>query len=71
MKTYRGVNIMRVKEIVKILKADGWYELPSKATSHMQFKHPTKPGKVTVANHSGDIPPFTLRSILKQAQIEM
>ncbi len=61
---------MRIKEVVKILKADGWVELPGKATSHMQFKHPEKPGKVTVSNHSGDLPPFTLKSIWRQAQIE-
>lgn len=50
---------MKVKEVVRLLKADGWVELPGKATSHRQFKHPIKPGKVTVANHPGDIPPFT------------
>jgi len=60
---------MRVNEVIKRLCADGWYELPGKATSHIQLKHPTKPGKVTVANHPGDIPPFTLKSIWKQAGI--
>jgi len=61
---------MKVKEVVRILKTDGWYELPRTATSHVQFKHPTKPGKVTVAKHPGDLPPFTLKSIWKQAQID-
>jgi predicted RNA binding protein YcfA (HicA-like mRNA interferase family) len=60
---------MKVKEVLRILYTDGWYELPGKATSHIQLKHPTKPGKVTVANHSGDIPPHTLNSIWKQAGI--
>jgi len=60
---------MRVNEVIKRLRADGWYELPGKATSHIQLKHPTKQGKVTVANHQGDIPPFTLKSIWKQAGI--
>ena len=58
---------MKVNEVLKRLRADGWYELPGKPTSHIQLKHPTKPGKVTVANHPGDIPPFTLKSIWKQA----
>ena len=61
---------MRVNEIIRKLHADGWHEIPGKATSHIQLKHPTKPGKVTVANHSGDIPTFTLNSILKQAGLK-
>ena len=61
---------MRVTEVLKLLYADGWYELSSKATSHIQLKHPSKPGKVTVANHPGDIPPLTLKSIFKQAGIK-
>jgi len=62
---------MKVNEVIKRLRADGWYELPGKATSHIQLKHPIKQGKVTVANHSGDIPPFTLKSIWKQAGITL
>ena len=61
---------MKVSEVLKRLNADGWYELPGKATSHIQLKHPTKPGKVTVANHPDNIPPFTLKSIWKQAGIK-
>jgi len=53
---------MKVKEVFKRLRDDGWYELPGKAASHIQFKHPTKSGKVTAANHPGDIPPFTLKA---------
>jgi predicted RNA binding protein YcfA (HicA-like mRNA interferase family) len=35
---------------------------------HRQFKHPTKPGRVTVSGKaSHDLPPGTLNSILKQA----
>jgi predicted RNA binding protein YcfA (HicA-like mRNA interferase family) len=61
---------MRVREIVKILKKDGWYELKNKPGSHRQFKHPSKKGKVTVAEHSGDILPTTLRSIKAQAELK-
>lgn len=38
--------------------------------SHIQLKHPSKPGKVTVTNHKGDIAPGTLNSILKQAGLK-
>jgi len=64
------VDDVKVAEVLRILRAQGWYELPGKATSHIQLKHLTNPGKVTVANHPGDIPPFTLRSIWKQAGIK-
>ena len=32
---------MTVKEIIKILKKDGWYEVRQDG-SHKQFKHPFK-----------------------------
>lgn len=41
------------------------------AGSHRQFKHPTKPGRVTIAgNLNDDLAPGTLNSILKQAQLK-
>jgi len=60
---------MKVREVVKLLEADGWYHLNTKG-DHQQYKHPTKPGRVTVAGHpSDDIHPKTLASIFLQAQI--
>lgn len=45
--------------------------LKSQEGSHRQFVHPLKAGKVTVAGHeSDDIPPKTLKSILKQAGLK-
>ncbi|MGB7168359.1 MAG: type II toxin-antitoxin system HicA family toxin [Acidobacteriaceae bacterium] len=39
--------------------------------SHRQFKHPTKPGKVTVAGHpSVEMARGTYNNILKQAGLE-
>lgn len=61
---------MTAREILRILHQDGWYEVDQDG-SHLQFKHPTKPGKVTVAVHSKkDIPLKTLNSILKQAGLK-
>lgn len=61
---------MTAREILKILHQDGWYEVDQDG-SHLQLKHPTKPGKVTVAVHSKkDIPPKTLNRILKQAGLK-
>ena len=62
---------MTAKEIKRMLLKDGWIEIPSRSgTSHLQLKHPTKPGKVTLPVHSGDIPKGTLNSILKQAGLK-
>ena len=44
---------MKVREAIKLLEADGWYLVATKG-SHRQYKHPTKPGRVTIAGHSGD-----------------
>jgi len=62
---------MKAKEVMRRLQADEWYELPGKRTSHKQFKHPTKPGKVTVAAHPGDIEPWALKNIEKQSGVSM
>ena len=58
---------MRFREVDRILKADGWYQV-SQVGSHHQYKHPIKPGKVTVPEHKGkDINPTLVKSIIKQA----
>jgi len=61
---------MKVRDAIKLIEADGWYLVVTKG-SHRQYKHPTKPGRVTVAGHpSHDLAPDTLNSILKQAQLK-
>ena len=61
---------MKVRDIIRRLEVDGWRLIVTKG-SHRQYKHPTKPGRVTVAGHpSHDLAPGTLSSILKQAQLE-
>jgi len=58
---------MKVSEILRLLKADGWY-LHTTRGSHRQFKHHTKAGRVTVPGKpSHDLAPGTLNSIYKQA----
>ncbi len=59
-----------VREIIRILRADGWFEV-RQVGSHKQFRHPEKQGKVTVLVHRGDLDPKTVRSIFRQAQINM
>lgn len=56
------------REVLKILKADGWYEVNC-VGDHHQFKHPVKPGRVTVTHPRKDIPRETLKSISQQAGV--
>ena len=58
------------REIIELLKADGWY-LFKTVGDHYNFKHPTKPGKVTVPHPNKDLPTGTLKSIAKQAGIAL
>lgn len=60
---------MKVRDLIKMLEEDGWYLVVTKG-SHRQYKHPTKPGRVTIAGHpNDDLAPGTLNSVLKQAQL--
>ena len=62
---------MTVREVLKILHKDGWQEVENRTKgSHIQLRHPTKPGKVTFASHSGDIAKGTLNSIMRQAGLK-
>ena len=61
---------MKVRVVLKLIQDDGWEHVRTKG-SHRQFKHPNKPGKVTVAGKpSLEVPPGTLTSILKQAGLK-
>jgi predicted RNA binding protein YcfA (HicA-like mRNA interferase family) len=62
---------MKAREVKRRLEADGWVELPGGKTSHRNYKHPVKPGKVQVPFHPGDIKPTTIRSIEKQSGVSM
>lgn len=63
--------MLTVREILKILYKDGWKEVEERTKgSHIQLKHPTKSGKVTVPDHKGDIARGTYNSILKQAGLK-
>ena len=61
---------MKVREAIRLIESDGWY-LARTRGSHRHFKHPVKPGLVTIAGQPGvDIPKGTLNSILKQAGLK-
>jgi predicted RNA binding protein YcfA (HicA-like mRNA interferase family) len=61
---------VKVRDVIRLLEQDGWY-LAVVRGSHRQYKHPTKPGRVTVAGRPGhELAIGTLRSILKQARLK-
>ncbi len=61
---------MKVRDVIKLLEQDGWY-LDRTRGSHRQYKHPRKPGLVTVPGKPGDdLGIGTLNSVLKQAGLK-
>jgi len=75
---------MNSREVIRRLQQDGWFEVAQagvpgdrsfvagvEAGSHKQFKHPVKPGRVTVPFPKKDVPKGTLKSIEKQAGLKL
>jgi predicted RNA binding protein YcfA (HicA-like mRNA interferase family) len=63
---------MKYRDVIKMLEDDGWF-LERTVGSHMQFRHPSKPGTVTVSaggKLGRDVPKGTMNSILKQAGLK-
>ena len=55
-------------DLIRLVEADGWY-LRKVTGSHHHYKHPTKPGIVTIPHPKKSLPKGTVRAILKQAQL--
>jgi predicted RNA binding protein YcfA (HicA-like mRNA interferase family) len=56
--------------MLRLLARDGWY-LDRQKGSHRQYKHPTKPGLVTVPGKpNAELHPKTRDSILRQAGLK-
>ena len=61
---------MKVRDAIALLEHDGWFLVATRG-SHRQYKHPSKPGRVTVPGKPGDdLAPGTLNSIYKQASLK-
>jgi predicted RNA binding protein YcfA (HicA-like mRNA interferase family) len=61
---------VKIRDLITMVEADGWRHIATKG-SHRQYKHPSKPGRVTVPGHPRDeVAPGTLQSILKQAGLK-
>jgi predicted RNA binding protein YcfA (HicA-like mRNA interferase family) len=58
---------VKVREVLTMLRADGWVIVAQRG-SHKQYKHPVKPGRVTIAGHDNDdLATGTRKSIFRQA----
>lgn len=57
-------------DVIRRLKAAGWFEVHRRG-SHAQFKHGSRPGRVTVPHPKRDLPIGTLRSIEKQSGLSL
>ena len=58
---------VKVRAVIALLEADGW-RLVATHGDHRQYKHPVKPGRVTVPGHmNDDLAPKTLDSVFRQA----
>jgi predicted RNA binding protein YcfA (HicA-like mRNA interferase family) len=61
---------VKVLDLVKLIEKDGWHWVRAKG-GHHQYKHPTRPGLVTVTGNPGDdLAPGTANNILKQAGLK-
>lgn len=61
---------MKVREATRLIEDDGWFLVATRG-SHRQYKHPNKPGRVTIAGKpSDDLAPGTRSSIMKQAGLK-
>ena len=58
------------KKVISALEADGWFRV-GQTGSHVHFKHPTKPGKVTVPHPVKDLPIGTVKSIEKASGVKL
>jgi predicted RNA binding protein YcfA (HicA-like mRNA interferase family) len=61
---------MKSRDVIKALKAAGFAKVGQKG-SHVQFKHPDRPGRVTVPHPEADLPIGTLKSIERQSNVKL
>lgn len=69
-KARETVATVKVREAIQRVEADGWYFVRTTG-SHRHYKHPTKPGKVTIPGKlSSTLSEATWNSTQKQARLK-
>jgi len=62
--------VPKVKDAIRLVEANGWRWVRTRG-SHRQYRHPIRPGRVTIAGKlSQQLPIPIWRSILKQAGLD-
>jgi predicted RNA binding protein YcfA (HicA-like mRNA interferase family) len=57
----------KTRDVAAQLARDGWTVARKGPGDHVQYRHPTKPGRVTLDSGAREVPTGTLRSIYRQA----
>jgi predicted RNA binding protein YcfA (HicA-like mRNA interferase family) len=57
-------------DVIRCIKAAGWLRVRTKG-SHQHFKHPSRPGIVTVPHPKKDLPIGTLKSIERSSGVKL
>jgi len=61
---------MKIRDLIKLVERDGWQHIRTTG-SHRHYRHPGKPGTVTIPGHpSDDVAVGTKLSIFKQAGLK-
>jgi predicted RNA binding protein YcfA (HicA-like mRNA interferase family) len=61
---------VKVRDVIRLIEADGW-RFERQRGSHRIYRHPEKPGTVTIAGQRGkDVPIGTLENIIWQAKLK-
>lgn len=61
---------MRSRDVMAMIEAEGWAET-RQTGSHKQYRHPTRPGTVTVPHPKAALAIGTLKSIEKQSGVKL
>ena len=60
----------KVRDAIRLVEQDGWLLVRTRG-SHRQYRHPDKPGTVTIAGKANDdLPRGTWASVVKQAGLK-
>lgn len=62
-----GNRDAKTRSLLALLGKDGWFVARNGPGDHVQDKHPTKPGRVTIDTGRREQAIGTLRSIYRQA----
>ncbi|WP_298286787.1 type II toxin-antitoxin system HicA family toxin [Novosphingobium sp.] len=61
---------MRSGEVIKLIEAAGWREV-RQSGSHKHYRHPERPGTVTVPHPKSEMAIGTLKSIERQSGVKL